>query len=114
MNTLRNSVRLIGNLGAAPEVKTLEKGNKVAKLALATNETYTNAKGEKVTETNWHNLVAWGKTAEIVEKYLAKGSEVAIEGKLTSRNYTTKEGEKKYVTEIVVNELVMLGKAAGK
>jgi len=112
MNTLRNSVRLIGNLGANPEVKEFEKGKKLARLALATNETFTNAKGEKVTETCWHNLIAWGKTAEIAEKYLSKGSEVAIEGKLTSRNYTTKEGEKKYVTEIVVNELLMLGKAS--
>ncbi|MEO5571848.1 MAG: single-stranded DNA-binding protein [Bacteroidia bacterium] len=110
MNNLRNSVRLIGNLGAAPEVKNLDKGNKVAKLALATNETYTNAKGEKVTDTQWHNLVAWGKTAEIAEKYLSKGSEVAIEGKLTSHSYTDKEGVKKYVTEVVVNEILMLDK----
>lgn len=111
MNTLKNSVRLIGNLGAAPEVKEFEAGKKVARIALATNETFTNAKGEKVTETCWHNLVAWGKTAELAQKYLNKGSEVAIEGKLTSRNYTTKEGEKKYITEIVVNELLFLGKA---
>lgn len=110
MNNLRNSVRLIGNLGAAPEVKNLEKGNKVARINIATNETYTNAKGEKVTETNWHNLVAWGKTAEIAEKYLSKGSEVAIEGKLTSRSYIDKEGTKKYITEIVVNEILMLDK----
>jgi single-strand DNA-binding protein len=110
MNNLRNSVRLIGNLGAAPEVKNLEKGNKVAKLALATNESYTNAKGEKVTETQWHNLVAWGKTAEIAEKYLNKGSELAIEGKLTSHSYTDKQGVKKYVTEVVVNEILMLDK----
>lgn len=110
MNNLRNSVRLIGNLGAAPEVKNLDKGNKVAKLALATNESYTNAKGEKVTDTQWHNLVAWGKTAEIVEKYLNKGSEVAIEGKLTSHSYTDKQGVKKYVTEVVVNEILMLDK----
>jgi single-strand DNA-binding protein len=112
MNTLRNSVRLIGNLGAAPEMKEFEQGKKVARIALATNETFTNAKGEKVTETCWHNLVAWGKTAELAQKYLTKGSEVAIEGKLTSRNYTSKEGEKKYITEIVVNELLFLGKAA--
>ncbi len=110
MNNLRNSVRLIGNLGAAPEVKNLEKGNKVAKLSLATNETYTNAKGEKVTDTQWHNLVVWGKQAEIAEKYLTKGSEVAIEGKLTSRSYTDKEGVKKYFTEIVVNDFLMLDK----
>ncbi|MCG3166147.1 MAG: Single-stranded DNA-binding protein [Bacteroidia bacterium] len=114
MNTLKNSVRLIGNLGAAPEVKEFEQGKKVARIALATNETFTNAKGEKVTETCWHNLVAWGKTAELAQKYLTKGSEVAIEGKLTSRNYTTKEGEKKYITEIVVNELLFLSKAAAK
>lgn len=110
MNSLRNSVRLIGNLGSAPEVKNLDNGNKVARIALATNETYNNAKGEKVTETTWHNLVAWGKTAEIAEKYLDKGKEVAIEGKLTSRSYTTKEGEKKYITEIVINEFLMLDK----
>lgn len=85
MNTLRNSVRLIGNLGAAPEVKNLDNGNKVARINLATNRTYVNAKGDKVTETNWHNLVAWGKTAEIAEKFLDKGKEVAVEGKLTSK-----------------------------
>ena len=110
MNNLRNSVRLIGNLGAAPEVKNLEKGNKLAKLSLATNETYTNQKGEKVTETQWHNLVVWGKQADIVEKYLTKGSEIAVEGKLTSRSYTDKEGVKKYFTEIVVNDFLMLDK----
>ena len=110
MNSLRNSVRLIGNLGAAPEIKTFEKGNKVARINLATNEVYKNAQGEKVNETCWHNLVVWGKTADIVEKYLDKGSEIAIEGKLTSRSYNNKEGEKKYVTEIVVNDLLMLGK----
>jgi single-strand DNA-binding protein len=110
MNNLRNSVRLIGNLGAAPDVKNLEKGNKLAKLNLATNESYKNAAGEKVTETCWHNLVAWGKTADIAEKYLDKGSEIAIEGKLTSRSYNNKEGEKKYITEIVVNEILLLGK----
>lgn len=110
MNSLRNSVRLIGNLGAAPEVKNLDKGNKVVKLALATNESYTNQKGEKVTETYWHNLVAWGKTAEIAEKFLNKGSEVAIEGKLTNHSYTDKDGVKKYVTEVLVNEILLLAK----
>lgn len=112
MNSLRNSVRLIGNLGSAPEVKNLDNGNKMARISLATNETYNNAKGEKVTETTWHNLIAWGKTAEIAEKYLTKGSEVAVEGKLTSRSYETKEGEKKYITEIVINEILMLDKKA--
>lgn len=110
MNSLRNSVRLIGNLGAAPEIKTLDNQKKVARMNLAVNEAYKNAQGEKVIETNWFNLVAWGKTAEIAEKYLEKGSEIAIEGKLITRSYQSKEGEKKYVTEIVLNELLMLGK----
>jgi|ERR1043166_428393 single-strand DNA-binding protein len=109
MNNLRNSVRLIGNLGSNPEVKTINNGRKMAKFNLATNEAYKDDKGNKVNETCWHHLVAWGKQAEIAEKYLIKGKEVAIEGKLTSRNYTDKEGIKRYVTEIVVNELLLVG-----
>ena len=109
MNALRNKVQLIGNLGNNPEVITLDSGKKLAKFSIATNESYKNAKGEKVTDTQWHNVIAWNKTAEIVEKYLTKGNEVAIEGKLTSRSYEDKEGVKKYITEIVVNELLMLG-----
>ncbi len=112
MNNLRNSVRLIGNVGNTPEVKEFETGKKVARINLATNETYKNQKGEKITETCWHNLVLWGKSAEIAERYLEKGSEIAIEGKLTSRTYTGKDGEKKYITEIVVNDFLMLGKKA--
>ena len=110
MSTLRNKVQLIGNLGNNPEIITLDSGKKLAKFSIATNESYKNASGEKVTDTQWHNIVAWNKTAEIIEKYLEKGSEVAVEGKLTSRSYETKEGEKRYVTEVVVNELLMLGK----
>jgi single-strand DNA-binding protein len=110
MNALRNKVQLIGNLGNDPEIVNLDGGNKLAKFSIATNETYKNAKGEKVTDTQWHNVVAWGKTAEIVENYLTKGNEVAVEGKLTHRSYETKEGEKRYVTEIRCNELLMLGK----
>ncbi|MEN8704120.1 MAG: single-stranded DNA-binding protein [Polaribacter sp.] len=109
MSTLRNKVQLIGNLGNNPEIITLDSGKKLAKFSIATNESYKNAKGEKVTDTQWHNIVAWNKTADIIERYLQKGNEVAIEGKLTSRNYETKEGEKRYVTEIVCNELLMLG-----
>ena len=109
MNALRNKVQLIGNLGANPEIKTFDQGKKLAKMNLATNESYKNAKGEWVKETQWHNLIAWGKTAEIVEKLLKKGSEVAIEGKLINRNYTDKDGNKRYITEIEVNELLMLG-----
>ncbi|WP_298285003.1 single-stranded DNA-binding protein [uncultured Lutibacter sp.] len=109
MNTLRNKVQLIGNLGNNPEIITLESGKKIAKFSIATNETYKNAKGEKVTDTQWHNVVAWNKTAEIAEQYLEKGKEVAIEGKLTSRSYDDKDGNKRYITEVVVNELLMLG-----
>jgi single-strand DNA-binding protein len=110
MNTLRNKVQLIGNLGNDPEIINLESGKTLAKFAIATNESYTNTKGEKVTDTQWHNVVAWGKTAQIIEKYVTKGKEVAIEGKLTSRSYDDKEGNKRYITEVVCNELLMLGK----
>lgn len=109
MNALRNKVQLIGNLGKAPEVRNTESGKKLVRFSLATNEVYHNAKGEKVKETQWHNLVAWGKLADVVEKHLNKGNEVAIEGKLITRNYNDKEGNKKYITEIQVNELLMLG-----
>ena len=109
MSTIRNKVQLIGNLGNNPEVITLESGKKLAKFSIATNESYRNTDGEKITDTQWHNVIAWNKTAEIIEKYLTKGNEVAVEGKLTSRSYENKEGGKKYITEIIVNELVMLG-----
>lgn len=109
MNNLRNRVQLIGNLGMNPEIKTLESGKKMAKFSIATNETYKNAKGEKITDTQWHNVIAWNKTAEIVEMFLEKGKEIAIEGKLTSRSYDDKDGNKKYITEIVCNEILMLG-----
>ncbi len=109
MNALKNRVQLIGNLGNDPEIITLESGKKLAKFSIATNETYKNSSGEKVTDTQWHNIVAWNKTAEIIEKYLQKGNEVIIEGKLTSRSFDDKEGNKRYVTEVVCNELLMLG-----
>ena len=112
MYALRNKVQLIGHLGAAPEIKNTEAGKKYARFSVATNETYRNTKGEKVTETTWHNLVAWGKVAEIAGKFLNKGTEVAIEGKLISRSYTDKDGNKKYITEVQVNELLLLGSKA--
>lgn len=112
MYALRNKVQLIGNLGNMPEVKNTENGKKLARFSVATNESYRNTKGEKVTETQWHSLVAWGKVAEIAEKFLNKGSEVAVEGKLIHRNYTDKEGNKKYVSEVQVNELLLLGSKA--
>ncbi|OFY87030.1 MAG: single-stranded DNA-binding protein [Bacteroidetes bacterium RIFCSPLOWO2_12_FULL_35_15] len=109
MNALRNKVQLIGNIGMNPEVKTLNGGKKLAKMSIATNESYKNAKGEYVKETQWHNLVAWGKTAELIEKLIKKGSEVAIEGKLINRNYTNKEDVKRYITEIEVHDFLLVG-----
>jgi single-strand DNA-binding protein len=110
MNAIKNKVQLIGYLGQAPEIKTIGDGKKLATLSIATNETYKNAKGEKVTDTQWHHVVAWGKLADIAEKYLVKGIEVAIEGKLINRNYTDKQGIKRYVTEIQASELLILTK----
>ncbi|MDG1729907.1 MAG: single-stranded DNA-binding protein [Algibacter sp.] len=111
MSTLRNKVQLIGHVGQEPTVTDLENGKKVVRLSLATNEQYKNGHGEKQTDTNWHNLVAWGKTADIIEKYVTKGKEIAIEGKLTSRSYEDKDGVKRYVTEVVVSEILLLGNA---
>jgi single-strand DNA-binding protein len=114
MDALRNRVQLIGNLGNPPEIKTTESGTKMARFSMATNDSYLNAKGEKVTETQWHHLVAWGKLAEIVEKYLTKGTEVVVEGRLVSRSYNDKQGNKKYITEVVVNEMLKLGEKSVK
>ena len=110
MNTLRNKVQLIGNLGNTPEIITLESGKKLAKFSLATNEHYKDADGQKQTKTEWHNLVAWDKTAEIIEKYVTKGKEITIEGKLTNRSWDDKEGNKRYTTEVVVSEVVLFSK----
>ena len=109
MSNLRNNVQLIGNTGNTPEIVNLESGKKLAKFSIATNESYKNGNGEKVTNTEWHNCVAWGKTADLVESYVSKGKEVGIQGKLTSRSYEDKDGVKRYVTEIVVNEILLLG-----
>jgi single-strand DNA-binding protein len=112
MYAIKNKVQLIGNLGSKPEIKNTETGKKKAVMSIATSETYRNSDGEKVTETYWHRVVAWGKLAEIAEKYLDKGKEVAIEGKLVNRSYTDKSGSKKYVCEVLANELLMLGSKA--
>ena len=114
MYALKNKVQLIGHVGNKPEIRTFDGGKKLVRLSVATNETYRNAKGEKVTETQWHNLVAFGKVADIAEKFLDKGTEVALEGKLVNRNYLDKEGVKKYVTEIHISELLLLGANAAK
>ena len=110
MTTMKNSVQLVGNVGQDPEIRNLEGGKKVANFSIATNESYKNDKGEKVDQTEWHRVSAWGKTAEIIEKYVSKGKEIAIEGKLTHRSYDDKDGVKRYITEVVANEVLLLGK----
>lgn len=110
MNALKNKVQLIGHVGQDPEIKNFDGGRKLANFSLATNDSYTNSKGEKVDQTEWHRVTAWGKTAEIIEKYVTKGKEIVIDGKLTYRTYDDKEGIKRYLTEIVANEVLLLGK----
>lgn len=109
MNAMKNTVQLIGNVGNDPEIKNFDGGRKLANLTIATNDSYKNDKGEKVEQTEWHKVVAWGKTAEIIEKYVTKGLQIAVEGKLTHRSYEDKNGEKKYITEVVLNEVLLLG-----
>ena len=106
---MKNKVHLIGHVGQEPEVKTVNN-KKVATLTIATNDFYYNEKGDKVEQTEWHRITAWGKTAEVIEKYVTKGKEIAVEGKLTHRSYDDKDGIKRYVTEILVLELLLLGK----
>lgn len=110
MNSLRNSVRLTGFLGNTPEIKIVGSSKKLARVSLAINTSYKNEKGDKIDETQWHQLVLWDKNAELAEKQFQKGSEISIEGKLSSRNYTDKSGAKKYITEVVVNEVLLLAK----
>ena len=108
MNTLRNSVRLVGNLGMDPEVKTFDTNKKLARLSIATNDSYKNDKGERITDTQWHNLVFWGAQAKLAEDLLKKGDEVAIEGKISNRSYVDKDGIKRYTNEIIVNEFLKI------
>ena len=114
MSTLKNHVQLIGNVGQEPTITNLESGKKVARFSIATNENYKNDKGEKVQNTDWHTVVAWGKIAEIVEKYEGKGKEIGITGKLRTRTYTTDDGNQRYVTEVEAREILLLGSKNGK
>ena len=107
---MKNIVQLIGHVGQEPEIKNLEAGKKLANISIATNEVYYRENGDKVEKTEWHRVTAWGKVAEIIEKYVTKGKEIAIEGKLTHRSYDDKDGNKRYVTEIVANEILLLSK----
>ena len=107
---MKNRVQLIGRVGQDPEVKTLEGGKKLANITIATNDVYYKENGDKVEQTEWQRITAWGKTAEIIEKYVTKGKEIGIEGKLPHRSYDDKNGEKRYVTEVIANEVLLLGK----
>ncbi len=109
MNTLINKVQLVGHLGTDVEIKKFDTGNVKASFRMATTEVYKDAQGNKKEDTQWHNIIAWGKLAEILEKYTSKGSELMIEGKIVYRNYETKEGEKRYITEIEVRDLRLMG-----
>lgn len=113
MNAMRNKVLLIGNLGQDPEIKTLESGKKVAHFTLATNESFKNSEGQKVEETTWHNIVAWNSLADTASRFLKKGREVAVEGKLVYRSYEDKKGVTKNITEIVLNDLLLLRSGKG-
>lgn len=110
--TTTNRVQLTGNLGGNPEIKTFDNGNKVARFSMATKEEYTTRQGEKASDTQWHSITAWGKLAERIESELQKGSFISVEGRLVTRNYVDKNGHKKYVTEVVVNDLTINQKSA--
>lgn len=108
---IKNHVQLIGRLGANPEVKVLENGNKLARFNIAVTETYTTKNGEKVIDVQWHSIIAWGNLAGIAEKILNKGTQVTVDGKLFNRSYITKEGVKRSSTEIVANELFVFSRS---
>ncbi|MDL5511143.1 single-stranded DNA-binding protein [Arenibacter sp. M-2] len=109
MSSIKNHVQLIGNVGQEPTVTNLESGKKVARLSLATNEYYKDGKGGKQTDTNWHTVVAWGKVADIIEKFVDKGKEIGIVGKLKTRTYTMDDVNQRYVTEVVADEILLMG-----
>ncbi|UAB76298.1 single-stranded DNA-binding protein [Mesoflavibacter sp. SCSIO 43206] len=110
MNALKNKVQLIGRLGQDPEIVTFNDGNKMAKFSLATDDSYKDKNGNKVERAYWHNIVVKNGLVKVVEEYVTKGQEIAIEGKLTNRTWEDKEGNKRYVTEVICNELLMLSK----
>mgnify|MGYP001595401828 CR=1 FL=1 len=110
MNAMRNKVQLIGHVGQDPEIKSFDGGKKLANITIATNDFYINDKGEKIEQTEWHRVAAWGKVADIIEKYVEKGKEIVIEGKLTHRSYEDKDGNKRYITEVAAQDILLLGK----
>ena len=110
MNAIVNKVQLIGRLGSNPEMKTFDNGKTMARLSIATDNSYRDSNGKKVEDTQWHNLVCWNKTAELAERLLTKGKEIAIEGKLVNRSYEDGEGNRRYITEVRVDQFLLFGK----
>lgn len=108
-----NKATLIGNLGKDPEVRAIASGVKVANFSIATTESYTGKDGNKVDKTEWHNIVMWRGLAEVAEKYLKKGSQIYVEGRLQTRSWDDQNGQKRYTTEIVADNMVMLGRPSG-
>lgn len=108
MNNLRNRIQLIGNLGSDPEISNFDSGKKKATFTIATNDYYKTHEGEKIQDTQWHQVIAWNKQADLIESYVKKGQEIALDGKLINRNYKDKEGVTRYVTEIILNEVLLL------
>lgn len=113
MKNLKNRVQLIGNVGKEPQIKTFESGKTMASFSMATSDNYTDQNGKKVEDTQWHQVIAWGKTANFVESYVDKGNRIALEGKLVHRSYNDKEGATKYITEVVANEILLLTSKQG-
>ncbi len=109
-----NKVQLIGNLGKDPEVRAIPSGVKVASFSIATSESYTDKSGQKVDKTEWHNIVMWRGLAEVAEKYLRKGKQIYVEGRLQTRSWDDQNGQKKYMTEIIADNIVMLGSAGDR
>ncbi|MCX7551502.1 single-stranded DNA-binding protein [Xanthomarina sp. F2636L] len=110
MKTLRNKVQLIGRLGQDPEIINFEDGNKMAKFSMATDDSYKDKNGQKIERAYWHNVVVRGGLVKVVEEYVSKGKEIAVEGKLTNRSWEDKDGNKRYITEVLCDELLMLSK----
>ena len=110
MKSLRNQVQLIGRLGADPEMREFSNGNQKVSINIATSDTYKNKGGDQITDTQWHNVVAWNGTGKYIHKYMTKGTEVMIQGKLTHSSYEDKNGITRYVTEVVADQVMILSK----
>lgn len=108
MNAIRNQVQLIGRAGNQPELKKFENGAQMVRMSVATNEIYKNSEGEKITDTQWHTVIAWGKVAENLSRIVTKGNEIAIHGKLVHRTYEDRSGVKRYITEVIANDFLQM------